>query len=303
VPTIRKSSFLVNATTPTIQLQGTLIVDFETRSFEFTGIPDTPNASDSITRPDSDTVYARNPNATWRVVGEGDPAVDTVAMIDSTIDVLAGSDTADVILTSEIRRDYVELVDELEEGEGDDERTRYDLALDLAAYAERFPVQWQSFQESAIPGAEAGSLQVTIWNDVESVLVRVQDESTGWNWERLDYAEGAFRAFQPPATQTVDPVTQETATGIECQVGDLTFITTLPSCDAASTAGRQIAASVGLADSEEAPAAGVAFASMCVVLQGGQPATYEEDAYLQLAGLLVDAGVCPGDTALLQSTP
>lgn len=301
VPTIRESSFLVIATTPTIQLEGTLIADFETRSFEFVGLAGTANANDRITRPDSDVVYARNQNATWRVVGADDPALDLVATIDATIDVLAGSDTADVILTSQIRRDYVNLIEESEEGEGDNTRTRYDVALDLDAFAERFPVQWQSFQQNAIPGVDdSPRLEVSMWTDDESVLVRVQDESTGWNWERLDYSSGEFEAFQPPVTQIVNPETAETAIAIDCQVDGLQFATILATCDEATAVGRQLAASVGLTDSADAPDAGPAFAALCAVLQGGEPATFEEDAYVELAGLLVDTGVCSGDTALVQ---
>jgi len=73
----------------------------------------------------------------------------------------------------------------------------------------------------------------------------------------------------------------------------------LPTCEDSASVGRQLAASVGLGDGAEAPEAELAFAGVCGALQGDEARTFDDQAYLELAGLLVDAGVCPGDTTLV----
>ena len=64
--------------------------------------------------------------------------------------------------------------------------------------------------------------------------------------------------------------------------------------------GRQLAVTAGLAERSSDPGAELAVATVCSVLQGDTPRPYDDPRYITLGGLLVDAGVCPGDTALLR---
>jgi hypothetical protein len=299
IPEVRETTILVTSTSPELSLQGTLSFDTQSGAFEFVGLAGSPNATDRLTSPDGGDVYIANANATWQLAN-GDEEI--IATVQQAISVLSDANTADEILTNPLRNGYVELIDQIEEGSESDQLDRYDVALDLTGFAESFPLQWSEFQQEAIPGVQESRHHVTsLWLDDESVLVRVQDEETGWNWERLAYSADEYVAFQPPPTQVIDPGTQEAATGIDCRLDAIEagWTTTLPTCEDSASVGRQIAASVGLGDGAEAPEAELAFASVCATLQGGEPRTFEDQAYLELAGLLVDAGVCPGDTSLV----
>jgi hypothetical protein len=219
------------------------------------------------------------------------------------IALLSNDADSDAILTNRLRRRYVDLVREIDEGEGDDLRTRYDLELQFAAFADDFPLQWQDFRRDAIPvNAEDSGHPVTIWVDPENVLVGVEDAPTGWAWERVDYSPSSFAAFQPTASQIVEAGALAPATSLECRIVelDLAWGTALASCDEAITTGQQLAVEAGLADTPDNPAADLAFASVCTVLQGTETRTYDDPQFLILGALLVDAGVCPGNTALLQ---
>jgi hypothetical protein len=302
VPTIRTTTILVASTSSALELQGTLSFDTESGAFEFVGLAGSPNAQDRLTSPDGDQIYIVNPNATWNIATGEEPIVATV---EHAIAVLSDNTTADAILTNRLRRGYVELVDETEEGPESDQLTRYDVALDLTGFADSFPLQWTEFQADAIPGAtESRRHDTSFWLDDASILVRVQDTETGWNWERLTYSDDEYVAFRPPPTQVIDPDTQAAATGIDCRIDglDIGWTTTLPTCEESQSVGRELAASVGLADSADSPAAELAFASVCTTLQGDEARTFDDTAYLELAGRLVDAGVCPGDTSLVQVT-
>jgi hypothetical protein len=300
VPTIQSSTVLITSTGTPLALQGTLSFDTSSGSYEFTGLAGSPNATDRVSSPDGETVYILNPNATW-TIASGDEEI--VASVEAAVDLLSDNTTADAILTDRIRRGYVELLDETEEGLEPAQLTRYDIALDLDGFAESFPLQWDEFRTDAIPGAtEESPHEISMWLDDDAVLVRVRDEQSGWSWERLMYSDGEFVAFRPPPMQVIDPVTQEAATGIDCTLDalDISWTTTLPSCDESEAVGRQLASSVGLATGVDTPAAELAFASVCSTLQGDDVKTFDDPAYLELAGLLVDTGVCPGDTSMLE---
>ena len=303
VPDIRQSSFLITSTADEVPLQGTLTVDFDTGAYEFVGLAGSPDATDNLTSPDGQQVYAQNAAGRWQAL---DPNAPVVASIHRAIELLSDDESADAILTNRLRRGYVDLVREVDEGEDESQLTRYDVDLRLAGFAEAFPLQWQDFQRDAIPGiADDNRHSVSIWLDDEDVLVRVEDPATGWNWERVAYSSTGFEAFDPPTSQMqVDVVPAETTT-VECSIDELGlgWTTALANCDDANTLGRQLAVQVGLADVTDGPAAELAFASVCQVLQGTETRTYDDEQYITLAGLLVDAGVCPGDTALLRPAP
>ena len=299
-PDIVQSTFVVRSTVGEAPLEGTLTVDFDSGAYEFVGTPGSPNAADNLTSPDGEEVFAQNGSNTWQPV---DPAAPVIASIDRVIALLSNDDTADAILTNRLRRGYVDLVREIDEGEGDDLRTRYDLELQLAAFADNFPLQSQDFHRDAIPGiAEDSRHAVTIWVDSDDVLVGVEDAATGWAWERIDSSPSSFAAFQPTASQIVEAGALGPATSLECRIVELNLAwdTALASCDEAIATGQQLAVQAGLADTPDNPAADLAFASVCTVLQGTEPRTYDDPQFPTLGGLLVDAGVCPGNTALLQ---
>jgi hypothetical protein len=299
-PDIVQSTFVVRSTVGEAPLQGTLTVDFDSGAYEFVGTPGSPNAADNLTSPDGEQVFAQTGSDSWQPV---DPAAPVIASIDRVIALLSNDADADAILTNRLRRRYVDLVREIDEGEGDDLRTRYDLELQFAAFADDFPLQWQDFRRDAIPvNAEDSGHPVTIWVDPENVLVGVDDAPTGWAWERVDYSPSSFAAFQPTASQIVEAGALAPATSLECRIVelDLAWGTALASCDEAITTGQQLAVEAGLADTPDNPAADLAFASVCTVLQGTETRTYDDPQFLILGALLVDAGVCPGNTALLQ---
>ncbi len=299
VPDVEQTSILITSTAEQIPLQGTLTFDTNTGSFEFVGLAGSPNATDNLTSPDGVEVFAQNEQGLWVPV---DPSEPVVQSIDRAMTYLRDDDTADAILTNRLRRGYIDLDDQVDEGDDDDnQRTRYELSLDLASFAEAFPLQWQDFQETAIPGVDdVNNHPVTLWLDDDEVLVGVDDPSTGWSWQRLSYSSAPFEATTPAANQIVDSTTTGQILGVSCTVTGVTFDTALATCDAALEAGRAFAVQAGLADQTTSPAADLAVATVCSTLQGDEARSYDEDGYLTLAGLLVDAGICPGETSLVQ---
>jgi hypothetical protein len=301
IPTIRETSFLVESTASGVELDGTLSVDIDTGAFEFVGTPNGPNAADRLTSPDGTTVYAQGTGSTWIELAGTEPVVLSVRR---AIDLLADQNTSDAILTNEVRRGYVDLVRQIDEGTGSTARTRYDITLDLTSFAESFPLQWQAYQSNAIPGVrESRRHPLSFWLDDEEVLVQVVDEAAGWSWQRLTYSASAFQPFAPAPgqidQQVAGPATAET---IQCTVDQLglVYATTLPTCEDADDVGRGLAVTTGLADNIDDPAAQLAFVSVCQTLQGDTVTEYDSDAYLELAELLDDTGVCPGDLGLAQ---
>ena len=139
--------------------------------------PGGPNAGDWITSPDGGAVYARLRTSTWRRLPDDHP-LPTDARL--AIEVLSRNDNADRILSSELRRRFVELDDLVEEGTGNLARTRYDISLELERFADRFPLQWNQFRSDAIPSASADAVhRLSFWLDEDNVLVRVEDDARG----------------------------------------------------------------------------------------------------------------------------
>jgi hypothetical protein len=195
VPTIRTTSFIVSSRAPAPSLDGTITLDTQSRAFEFVGDANGSQAGVEVASRDGSTVYVRTGDGTWRPAGDGDTIVGELRR---AIDYLVDDDTADDILTDRLRRGYVDLVEQQAEGTGDQRVTRYELSLDTRAFALDFPLQWQAFRESAIPGVEeSAALPVTIWLDTDQVLVRVRDEATGWSWQRLAYSADSFAPSDP----------------------------------------------------------------------------------------------------------
>ncbi len=272
--------------------------DVSTGAFEFVGSPDSPNAADWLTSPDGDTVYARAGAEQWRRLPADD---DLTATIREAMEVLSRSDDADAILTSRIRRGFVELDDEVDEGNGRTRRTRYDVRLELDRFADDFPLQWANFSNDIAPGIRPSpNYPLSFWLDGENVLARLEIPAAGWSWDRLAYSDRAFEPIRPPADQLVEPevLPSELRT---CSVAGAEFSTSLDDCEQARLIGRQLAVSVGLAAAGDDEAAEETFVAVCNAAQGAAPAgdLADEDARA-LAELLSDSGVCPGDPELIR---
>src|SRR5699024_2790700 len=143
-------SFLVTSAPPAPLVDGTLTLDAGTSAFEFVGRASGPQSGLEVVSPDGTTLFVRRGAAPWRSVGVADVDAEAVR---TAVTYLADDDTADDILTNRLRRDFVELLDEVDEGTGDARLTRYEMTLDTEGFARDFPLQWQEFRSDAVPGA------------------------------------------------------------------------------------------------------------------------------------------------------
>jgi hypothetical protein len=209
VPAIRRTSFQVNSAGPAPVVDGTLTIDTASRAFEFVGRNGGVQAGVRAVSPDGSTVYVRRGDGGWQRSDASDPVGPALV---TAVRYLADDNSADAILTNRLRRGYVDLVDETTEGTGDDELTRYDLDIDTSAFSVDYPLQWQDFQNEAIPAAATErALPVSIWLDTENVLVRVRDLRTNWSWERLAYSTSPF-VPETPAAELLDATTGDATT-------------------------------------------------------------------------------------------
>lgn len=299
-PPIRQTSVLVTSTTPQLSVAGTITFDVQTGAFEFVGTPGGPDTGVRLTSPEPGIVY-RQDGANWRPVDDGDARV---AAITEAISVLRDDTTADAILVNRLRRGYVDLLRQVDEGLGDDQLTRYEVAMQLTQFADAFPLQWNQYRQEALPGVQESRRHVvSIWVDAEDALVRVEDPTTGWNWQRLAYSDDAFEPFEPAPADVLEPTATITVAGVFCSIDQLGigWTTQLGDCSEAVALGREFAVTAGLADSSDSPAAELAFAATCVALQDGQTEVDDEPT-LALAELLDAADVCPGDIERLRAS-
>ena len=195
VPTIRSTTIEIRSTTPAPVLDGTLTLDNVTGSFEFVGRGTGAQAGSQVVSPDGSAVYVRRDAGVWQTAPAGD---QLVADVRRAVAYLADDDTADDILTPTLRKDYTELMERVEVGEGDTAVVRYELRLDTAALEENDPAEFVEFVDEAIPGVDSiRGLTVTIVIDADEVLVGVDDENTNWTWQRISYSDQAFVAPNP----------------------------------------------------------------------------------------------------------
>jgi hypothetical protein len=195
VPEIRSTTFEIRSTAPAPVLDGTLTLDAETMAFEFTGRGTGSQAGIQVVSPDGSTVYVRRGSGPWAVAGNADQVAADARV---AAGYLADDHSADAILTTQLRRGFVDLIDRVEVGEGDDELRRYEMRLDTASFDEDFPLQFRSFQDQAIPGVGAvRGLLVTITLDGDEVLVAVDDSTTNWSWQRIAHTDQPFVPIDP----------------------------------------------------------------------------------------------------------
>ena len=193
VPTIRTTSFEIRSTAPAPELDGTLTLDAATMAFEFTGRGTGSQAGVQVLSPDGVEVYQRVASGGWERAGAGGVAGDVVR----AVSYLADDDSADDILTAQLRRGYVDLIERTEIGT-DDEVRRYELRLDTRSFEAEFPIQYQQFENEAIPGVQSvRGLLVTITLDDENVLISVDDAGSNWSWQRLAYSSQPFAPVDP----------------------------------------------------------------------------------------------------------
>lgn len=193
VPTIRATSFEIRSTAPAPELDGTLTLDTATKAFEFTGRGTGSQAGVQVVSPDGVAVYQRVGTGGWELAGSDGIAADAVL----AVSYLADDDSADDILTSQLRRGYVDLINRTEIGT-DDEVHRYELRLDTRSFEADFPLQYRQFADEAIPGVQSvRGLLVTITLDDDDVLIAVDDAGSNWSWQRLAYSDQPFTPLDP----------------------------------------------------------------------------------------------------------
>lgn len=198
VPVVRATSIEIRSTTPAPVLDGTLTMDAQTGAFEYTGRGTGIQAGVQVVSPDGVVTYVRRGDGEWQVA----TASDTVsADVLRAVSYLRNDDSADDILTSQLRRGYVDLIERTEIGEGSDELRQYEMRIDTAEFDEDYPLQYQEFADRAIPGVQpVRGLLVTITLDDEDVLVAVDDMTTNWSWQRLSYSDQSFQPLDPAST-------------------------------------------------------------------------------------------------------
>lgn len=195
VPTIRATSFEIRSNAPAPVLDGTMTLDATTSAFEFIGRGTGPQAGTQVVSTDGETVFIRRGSGAWGVA-TADDAIARDAK--RAAGYLKDDDSADDILTSAVRRDFVDLVERTELGKGADELRRFELQIDTTAFEAVSPLDFQSYERHAIPGvALARALPVTITLDADNVLMQVDDTVTKWSWQRLTYSDQPFVPIEP----------------------------------------------------------------------------------------------------------
>ncbi len=195
--TYRATSFQIRSTAPAPVLDGTLALDTASRAFEFVGRGNGAQAGLQVVSVDGSTMYVRQGAATWHVGTAADPIISELGR---AMPYLLRVDTTDDVLPKRLRQGYVDLIDRASVGIDESELTRYEMAFNTSGFSNDHPFQWQSFQAEVIPGIVIDpSVPVTMWTDQDSMVVRFQDEKTGWRWQRLTYADIPFELS--PATE------------------------------------------------------------------------------------------------------
>ncbi len=299
VPAIGATSFQVSSVAPAPAVDGTLTIDTGSLAFEFVGRAGGPQAGLQVVSPNGTTVFVRQGGGAWeQAESAGQAVVAQVNDLQRTVDNLADHETADTILTNALRRGYVELRQQIGEGVGDDELTRYEIEIDTQAFSVDYPLQWQDFQLNAIPGAPAtNDFPAAIWVDTDDVVVRVRAGADGgdfWSWQRLTYSTQPFTPVDPSSGPVgLLPCVPETGVG---------FSTERASCADAIAAGRDLAVANGLAAAGDTAAADLAFTTACRAIQNTEAVrTAILPASVELANQLHATGVCPGDLSRLES--
>jgi hypothetical protein len=199
----RATSFQIRSVAPAPVLDGTLTLDTVSHTFEFVGSGAGTQAGLQVVSPDGVAMYFRQDTGPW-TLGTTDNGV--IGDLSRALPFLTSVDTSDDILPKRLRDGYVELIDRATEGIGADKLTRYQMVFNTSGFSTDHPVQWQSYQNQAIPGLVVDTaVPVWMWTDENSMVVRLRDEKTGWTWERLTYADIPF-ALSPQIARDIAQV-------------------------------------------------------------------------------------------------
>ncbi len=199
----RATSFQIRSIAPAPVLDGTLTLDAVSHTFEFVGSGAGTQAGLQVVSPDGVAMYFRQDSGPW-TLGTTDNAA--IAALTRVLPFLTSVDTSDDILPKRLRDGYVELIDRATEGIGADRLTRYQMVFNTSGFNIDHPVQWQSYQNQAIPGLVVDTaVPVWMWTDENSMVVRLRDDKTGWTWERLTYADIPF-ALSPQIARDIAQV-------------------------------------------------------------------------------------------------
>jgi hypothetical protein len=196
-PQFASTSFLVTSSAPAPELNGTITFDTASRAFEFVGGggENGPQAGLEVVSPDGTRVYVRRNGGGWSVPADGD---DDVAAIMRAAPYLLGVNDPDDVLEKQLRKNFIELIDETTEGVKPYARERYEMEVDTGNYSADYPLQWSDFEERVIPGiAQSSAVPITMWTDDDHVVVRLRDDQTHWAWERLTYTDERFVPIDP----------------------------------------------------------------------------------------------------------
>ena len=94
-------------------------------------------------------MYVRQDGGGWREPAE---ATTTSPPSRRSVPYLLGVNDADDVLENQLRKHFVDLIDETTEGVDPDARERYEMAIDTDDYSSDYPLQWEDFEERRDPG-------------------------------------------------------------------------------------------------------------------------------------------------------
>lgn len=290
VPAIRSTSVEITSGLPGPTVDGTLTIDRTTGAFAFVGREGGPQSGFEAVSPAGTVVYVRQGGAAWRAAGSGDEVV--TALADATAHL---PDGADGVLTNRLRIGYVsvlraERVDAADGGA----RTRFDLALDTAAFSLDFPLQWEEFRKMVVPEAPTQpAMAVSMVLDDRNVLVELVVPTGNWSWRRITDSP---QPFVPP-----DPVADPGAQIVQVacvSAQDVFWQTPFASCDDALAVAEQVATDAGIIDRIDDLAGTTA--RLCAEMERLEGATEVGPAATRLAIELVAADVCRGDPMIFR---
>lgn len=195
VPDISSASFQVTAGSPSPTIDGTLSIDLSTSAFEFVGRPTGLQEGLQVVSPDGSNTYVRTTGSDWRTATPSDAIVGA---LQGAIPFLRAVDGPDAVLENRLRQGSVELVDQVNEGVGDDKLRRYELELDTDNYGAKWPLQWNEYQSAVIPALGVASVvPITMTLDEDNVVVRLDAPQSNWAWERLTYSAIGISIVDP----------------------------------------------------------------------------------------------------------
>lgn len=194
-PDIGSASFQITSSSPSATIDGTLSLDVDTSAFEFVGGTTGPQEGVQVVSPDGTASYIRTPGTEWRPTTSDD---SIVGALQAALPFLLNVDGPDAVLENRLRQGDIDLIDQVNEGVGDDELRRYELELDTASYSENWPLQWNDYRNQVVPALGIGSaVPLVMTLDDDNVVVRLSAPESNWAWERLTFSEFGISITDP----------------------------------------------------------------------------------------------------------